>query len=49
VVGDVLGPGHSLADARTYLRDALGANSLQTLESVGGVSAQAVEATHVSH
>jgi len=48
-VAEVLGPGHSLADARTYLRDALGANSLQTLECVGSISSQAVGVAHVSH
>ncbi|WP_243788665.1 aromatase/cyclase [Saccharopolyspora gloriosae] len=31
VISDVLGPGRSVADARTFLRSALGANSLTTL------------------
>jgi aromatase len=41
---EILGPGHNLADARKYLRDALGANSLQTLECVASVGSQAVGA-----
>jgi aromatase len=31
----VLGPGTTLDDARTYLRDALGANSRATLAAAG--------------
>lgn len=34
-VRDVLGAGHSLADTRTYLRNALGASSMATLEQLG--------------
>lgn len=34
-VAEVLGPDHSLADARDYLRDVLGASSRATLERVG--------------
>ncbi len=34
-VSEILGPGHDLGDARMYLRDALSANSLQTLECAG--------------
>jgi aromatase len=38
-VEPVLGPGRTLDDARTYLRDALGANSRATLSHAGGVGA----------
>ena len=43
-VGEILGPGHDLADARMYLRDALSANSLQTLEFAASIGSQAVGA-----
>jgi aromatase len=43
-IGEVLGLGHSLADARGYLRDALGANSRETLECAASIGSQAVGA-----
>jgi aromatase len=43
-VTEVLGPGHSLADARRYLREVLVATSRETLEHVGSVSSLPVGA-----
>jgi aromatase len=43
-VAEIAGLGHGLTAARSYLRDALGANTRETLEHVSSISSQAVEA-----
>lgn len=45
-VAEILGPDHSLADARRYLRDAFSVNSRETLERASNASLRAVGAAH---